>query len=695
VLSFPRLTAVSKNSVNNPKPLRPAGAPSSSDLYNEGYFHGQSSGYPREGYRSGRPDWAAWLDFMRLVKPAGVLLDVGCAYGYLVNTARQRGYRAFGLDISPFALRQEPSFRAWLLGASAVSLPFKDGSADVIALFDVLEHLDNPNDCLTELRRVLKDDGLLLGATPDPVFFDRVEPTHVSEKPPSFWLAVLRSLGLEVRFRFSGEAYNFQFVAAPTGSSSGLKLDLFQHDYFDEGVADIIQVQEQASELVDVVLRSGWGPRNSDGRELAAFPAVLYLLNRCDQPLTVRFTIRIAHTPAFSTLRIRLDSYVISEICLDSEQVERTVQPEDILLPPGGHHLFFDLFPGGPEVTVQSIGIEAQPTSHARLVAGLPFDLFQRYRLSSDIARILGPQTVLDIGGYLGDENGHLAVTHDFFQPETRTSPQITVTDLRQCDHPDYWKAPASRQPFADSGFDLVMSLDVLEHLPETERKAFLEELDRLSCRWILLGAPFASMEVEKAEAELAESVMQTRHFLNEHRELGLPTEAFVRDFYLSRGYTVRSFPNGYLPSWLYWQVTTQHYFALNDYDITGRYNSLYGTVFYPADNREPAYRHILLISKSPLGPGTEAKLAEILPRKMPGDDRIEGLGSQPAFLEIHERINQLTERRRKALTDVQFLINERQKLIGLLEREVEELKRLEARPLWRKAWDRLREKIR
>ena len=690
-----RLTAVLKDLVHNLKPLRPPGTASPSELYDEGYFHGRNSGYPTEGYRRCRPDWAAWLDFIHLLKPAGVLLDVGCAYGYLVKEARERGYYAFGLDISPFALRQEPDFLPWLLGASASGLPFKDRSADVITLFDVLEHLDNPYDCLTELRRVLKDDGLLIGATPDPIFFHRVEETHFSERPPSFWLAALRSLGFEVRFRFSGEAFNFQFVAAPAGSPSSSKLDVFRHDYFDQMLTDVVQIEEQGSGLVDAVLRSGWGPRSQEGRKLAAFPASLYLLNRCDRPLSLRFTIDIRHTPQFSTLRVRLNSYVISEINLDSEQAERTIQVDAVLLPSGGHHVFFDLFPGGPDVFVQSIRIDAQPGSRATLVAGLPFDLFQRYQLSSGIARALGPQTLLDVGGYLGDENGHLAITHDFFPEEALSWPQITVTDLRQCDHPDCWKASACQQPFAASSFDLVMSLDVLEHLPKNDRSAFLEELDRVSRRWILLGAPFASPEVEQAEARLAESVMHARHFLKEHRELGLPTQEFARDFYLSRGYSVRSFPNGYLPSWLYWQVTTQYYFALNDYDVTRKYNSLYGAVSFARDNREPSYRHVLLISKSPLGAAMDEELSRLVSREMPDRHPTDDLGGQQAFLDIHQRLTDLTEKRQKSLTDVQFLINERHKLIDLMQRELEELKKLEARPLWRKAWDSLREKIR
>ncbi len=670
----------------------PPGFPAStsfSDLYGGGYFRGQNSGYPPEGYAVSHPDWAPWLDAIQLLKPAGVLIDLGCAFGYLVGEARRRGYLAFGLDVSHFALQQEGAFRPWLLEASASRLPLQDNCADIITLFDLLEHLPDPANCLAEVRRVLRRDGLLVGATPDPIFFTRKEMTHFSENPPSFWVRALHDLGFDVRFRFSNEAYNFQFVATPSDGGLALRLGVLQHDYFGEQPPDILRVEQQGATVrLLAVPRIGWGGLTPEGRKIAAFPASVYLLNGSRQPLTLRLEILLRHTAGFSTLRVRLSSYVISEVSLDSEQTERVIHVGGLIVPEGGHHLFFDLFPGGPAVTVASIKMEAEPASRTALVGGLPFDLFQRYQLSSEIIQRLEPATILDIGGYLGDESGHLAVSHDFLQVQGSRRPEVKVTDVRQCDHPDYMKASALRQPFDDQSFDLVLSLDVLEHLPGDTRTAFLAELDRVSRHWILLGAPFSSAEIEQAEAQLADSLMGARRFLQEHRELGLPALAPIQNFFLSRGYTVITFPNGYLPSWLYWQVTTQHYFALHDYEVTRQYNSLYGRISYPSDNREPAYRHILLVAKSGLQPAVRSELTRLSSTSLPDDAPLVNLALDSSFLALHERIVALLERQRKSLTDVQFLINARQKLIDLLRRELET-------PLWRQALRRLRSRFR
>jgi SAM-dependent methyltransferase len=51
--------------------------------------------------------------------------------------------------------------------ADANNLPIKNNSVDIITSFDMIEHLYDPEKFLEEARRVLKDDGLLIVATPN------------------------------------------------------------------------------------------------------------------------------------------------------------------------------------------------------------------------------------------------------------------------------------------------------------------------------------------------------------------------------------------------------------------------------------------------------------------------------------------------------------------------------------------------
>lgn len=82
------------------------------------------------------------------------VLDVGAGTGYLQDVVP--GY--VGLDISPSARRY---FHKPFVEASATDMPFADNQFDAAWSIWVLEHVPNPEQALSEIRRVVKDGGLL------------------------------------------------------------------------------------------------------------------------------------------------------------------------------------------------------------------------------------------------------------------------------------------------------------------------------------------------------------------------------------------------------------------------------------------------------------------------------------------------------------------------------------------------------
>jgi len=83
-------------------------------FFDEAYFEDPSGGhkgnYTRVGgystYAQGN-QWNKLADEIEAINPtAKYILDVGCAYGYLVRELVNRGYEAYGVDISEFALEQ-------------------------------------------------------------------------------------------------------------------------------------------------------------------------------------------------------------------------------------------------------------------------------------------------------------------------------------------------------------------------------------------------------------------------------------------------------------------------------------------------------------------------------------------------------------------------------------------------------------
>jgi SAM-dependent methyltransferase len=115
--------------------------------------------YKGQAYASGEHhgERFAWLLSLLQEKNGDKLrfLEIGCGRGHLQHAVP--GY--IGLDISLEAGRYlEKPF----VCAAAEALPFIDQSLDLVASFDVLEHLSEPEAALEEMARVLKPGGTLI-----------------------------------------------------------------------------------------------------------------------------------------------------------------------------------------------------------------------------------------------------------------------------------------------------------------------------------------------------------------------------------------------------------------------------------------------------------------------------------------------------------------------------------------------------
>jgi len=93
----------------------------------------------------------------------GRLLDVGCGYGFFLEEMAQRGWQVEGIEISDTGL----SFAREQLGLNVSDRPlprpdWQDNCYDVITLFYVIEHLQNPLGVIREAHRLLRTGGLLL-----------------------------------------------------------------------------------------------------------------------------------------------------------------------------------------------------------------------------------------------------------------------------------------------------------------------------------------------------------------------------------------------------------------------------------------------------------------------------------------------------------------------------------------------------
>lgn len=105
---------------------------------------------------------------LSLVPRGGHLLEIGCACGFLLVAARERGFSVRGVEMSAWAsqyARETYGLDVRTGTLEAAALPAD--SVDVCVMADVIEHLFDPSATLREIHRVLVPGGRLLLLTPD------------------------------------------------------------------------------------------------------------------------------------------------------------------------------------------------------------------------------------------------------------------------------------------------------------------------------------------------------------------------------------------------------------------------------------------------------------------------------------------------------------------------------------------------
>lgn len=103
------------------------------------------------------------------------VLDVACGEGYGSSMLAEVAVAVTGVDISSEAvLHAEATYvkpNLTYLEGSATALPFADASFEVVVSFETIEHLAGQAEMVSELRRVLRPEGILIISSPNrPVY---------------------------------------------------------------------------------------------------------------------------------------------------------------------------------------------------------------------------------------------------------------------------------------------------------------------------------------------------------------------------------------------------------------------------------------------------------------------------------------------------------------------------------------------
>ncbi len=131
--------------------------------------HYKTYAYGREPYLSPITikSYNALLDEFEKFRSTGKILDVGCGAGFFLEQAKKRGWEVHGTEYSEAAINVCEEKGINMKHGQLVASRFGETKFDVITSFEVIEHINNPNEDLSHIQKLLKSGGLFYCTTPN------------------------------------------------------------------------------------------------------------------------------------------------------------------------------------------------------------------------------------------------------------------------------------------------------------------------------------------------------------------------------------------------------------------------------------------------------------------------------------------------------------------------------------------------
>ena len=239
------------------------------------------------------------------------------------------------------------------------------------------------------------------------------------------------------------------------------------------------------------------------------------------------------------------------------------------------------------------------------LFTNIVFDQYQRYKtlqlIVEKLREVLGKESfkILEVGAnrhnmlqkFLPDDE--LACL-DIFEPEE------LIADVK------YYVGDATYMPeFKNCSFDLVVALDVLEHINASKRRMFINEISRVSKIAAVICFPFEALhnlEVDKQTNTFYLRYSGTDHeWLLEHMKYGLPNRSLMESWLKELGLAFHGFEHGCVHMWeamlsshfqaFFAQDAVRNVFAIDEY---------YNKNIFDKDISMKNYRAFYVFGKSP-----------------------------------------------------------------------------------------------
>jgi len=137
-------------------------------LYHDDYFNGDEYADYVGDKRVIQRNMQKWLRIVREYVPSGSLVEVGCAYGFFLELAREY-FDVMGIDVS----KEATDYARSRFDVSALSGDFLSdnrltpASVDVVTMWDFIEHASAPDKFVARAQEILRPGGYLFLTTGD------------------------------------------------------------------------------------------------------------------------------------------------------------------------------------------------------------------------------------------------------------------------------------------------------------------------------------------------------------------------------------------------------------------------------------------------------------------------------------------------------------------------------------------------
>lgn len=119
------------------------------------------------------------LDTFEPFRKTGNLLDIGCGIGYFLDVAKERGWKVYGTEYTQEALKINRDKGFTMHEGKLNAENYTPGFFDIVTSFEVIEHINNPQEDVANIKTILRSGGAFYATTPN---FNSLSRYYLKEK---------------------------------------------------------------------------------------------------------------------------------------------------------------------------------------------------------------------------------------------------------------------------------------------------------------------------------------------------------------------------------------------------------------------------------------------------------------------------------------------------------------------------------